>query len=146
MAAKPKPKKKSEGEIIYKRVNDWEGVTVAQKKGDDLSGPTVGLGRRKKKTQHELELAKLHLAYEEHKRGNQIDKAELEHEKYLHGITKAENKKLMDKRKATYTEIKRLREENQALKGYLAQAVRKVADLSRPWWKRFRKMDEETLR
>ena len=122
MAAKPKPKKKSEGETIYKRVNDWDSVKVTQKKDDLSDSPSPSWA-----VEDLLRVQK-----------------ELDHEQYLHRLTKRENDKLIAKRKSTCTEIKRLREQNQFLKREIEQALLTVADLSRPWWKRFRKMDEET--
>ena len=119
MAAKPKPKKKSEGETIYKRVNDWDSVKVTQKKDDLSASPSPSWA-----VEDLLRVQK-----------------ELDHEQYLHRLTKRENDKLIAKRKSTCIEIKRLREQNQSLKRELEQAV---ADLSRSFWQRLRTMGKKT--
>ena len=71
---------------------------------------------------------------------NKFNAKELDHEQYLHRLTKRENDKLIAKRKSTCIEIKRLREQNQSLKRELEQAV---AALSRSFWQRLRTMGKK---
>lgn len=157
----------SDGETILKISNKWDGVTVTQKKGDDLvqAGGEKLYGQLKKALDKErylhaqtiLSLKRIETDfatlvkekddlrddYREALNTFHVTKdaanSELAHEKYLHGLASEEIDKLLEKRKLTVIEVKRLREQNQTLRGDLAQAFRKINNLSQPWWKRFRK-------
>ena len=132
MAAKPKGKKT---EVILSVSNQWDGVTVGQKKDEIATNQTPSWA-----VEDLLRVQK-----------------ELDHEQYLHRLTKRENDKLIAKvslfsshndkliakRKSTCIEIKRLREQNQSLKRELEQALLTVADLSRSFWQRLRTMGKK---
>jgi len=156
---KEKGKVQSEGETILKISNQWDAVEVTQNKGDELGQAGEELyGQLKKALDKErydhaqtiLSLKRIEKEkddlqddYKELLKAFHLTQdgiyADLAHEKYLHGLAIEEIVKLKEKRKLTFHEVKRLRDQIQRLNGDLAQALTKIRNLSQPFWKRFRK-------